>query len=87
MINLPMVVQDACLGTLNIGSIERAILIQTLSIFQQVATQIRVCHRARQCLWGDQPVAKQLARENVYLTEELKGQPGLRYGRGSEPGL
>ena len=51
MINLPMVVQDACLGTLNIGSIGRAILIQTLSIFSSASGDAdRVCHRARQCL-------------------------------------
>ncbi|MBX3238132.1 MAG: sigma 54-interacting transcriptional regulator [Nitrospiraceae bacterium] len=73
MINLPMVVQDACLGTLNIGSVETGQPDPAvLEFLQQVATQIGLAIAHVRAYEEINRLRDQLARENVYLSEELK---------------
>ena len=73
MINLPMLVQDACLGTLNIGSVETGDPApELLEFLQQVATQIGFAIAHVRAYEEINRLREQLARENVYLVEELK---------------
>jgi formate hydrogenlyase transcriptional activator len=73
MINVPLLVQDACLGTLNIGSMERGDPEPELIEFlQQVATQIGLAIAHVRAYEEINRLREQLARENVYLAEELK---------------
>ncbi|WHZ25054.1 MAG: Transcriptional regulator, Fis family [Nitrospira sp.] len=73
MINLPMVVQDSCLGTLNIGSVEAGLPDpDDVEFLQQVATQIGFAIAHVNAYEEINRLREQLARENVYLTEELK---------------
>ena len=84
MINLPMVVQDACLGTLNIGSIEAGHPDpDAVDFLQQVATQIGFAIAHVNAYEEINRLREQLARENVYLTEELKANQdfGMVVGR------
>lgn len=73
MINLPMVVQDACLGTLNIGSVEAGHPDPyDVEFLQQVATQIGFAIAHVNAYEEINRLREQLAQENVYLAEELK---------------
>ena len=73
MINLPMVVQEACLGTLNIGSVEAGHPDpDDVDFLQQVATQIGFAIAHVNAYEEINRLREQLARENVYLNEELK---------------
>ena len=84
MINLPMVVQEACLGTLNIGSIEAGPPDPAdVDFLQQVATQIGFAIAHVNAYEEISRLKEQLARENVYLAEELKANQdfGIVVGR------
>ena len=84
MINLPMVVQEACLGTLNIGSIEAGPPDPAdVDFLQQVATQIGFAIAHVNAYEEITRLKEQLARENVYLAEELKANQdfGIVVGR------
>ena len=84
MINLPMVVQEACLGTLNIGSIEAGPPDPAdVDFLQQVATQIGFAIAHVNAYEEINRLKEQLARENVYLAEELKANQdfGIVVGR------
>ena len=84
MINLPMVVQEACLGTLNIGSIEAGPPDPAdVDFLQQVATQIGFAIAHVNAYEEITRLKEQLARENVYLVEELKANQdfGIVVGR------
>ena len=73
MINLPMIVQEACLGTLNIGSVEAGPPDPSdVEFLQQVATQIGFAIAHVNAYEEINRLREQLARENVYLTDELK---------------
>src|SRR5437764_11048096 len=73
MINLPLLVQDTCLGTLNIGSVESGDPDQgDLEFLQQVATQIAFAIAHVRAYERINRLREQLAQENVYLVEELK---------------
>ena len=73
MINLPMLVQEACLGTLNIGSVEAGLPDpDDVDFLQQVATQIGFAIAQVNAYEEINRLKEQLARENVYLAEELK---------------
>lgn len=73
MINIPMMVQEACLGTLNIGSVEAGSPDpDDVDFLQQVATQIGFAIAHVNAYEEINCLREQLARENVYLTEELK---------------
>ena len=84
MINLPMVVQEACLGTLNIGSVEAGHPDPAdVDFLQQVATQIGFAIAHVNAYEEINRLKEQLARENVYLAEELKANQdfGIVVGR------
>jgi formate hydrogenlyase transcriptional activator len=84
MINLPMVVQEACLGTLNIGSVEAGHPDPAdVDFLQQVATQIGFAIAHVNAYEEISRLKEQLARENVYLAEELKANQdfGIVVGR------
>ena len=73
MINLPLLVKDKCLGTLNIGSIESGEPHpKELEFLTQVAMQIAYAIDHVQAYEQIDRLREQLAREKVYLTEELK---------------
>ena len=84
MINLPMVVQEACLGTLNIGSIEAGPPDPAdVDFLQQVATQIGIDIAHVNAYEEITSLKEQLTRENVNLAEELKANQdfGIVVGR------
>lgn len=84
MINLPMVVQESCLGTLNIGSVEAGPPDpDDVEFLQQVATQIGFAIAQVNAYEEINHLREQLARENVYLAEELKSTQnyGIVMGR------
>lgn len=73
MINLPLLVKDRCLGILNIGSIESGVPDpQDLEFLTQVAMQIAYAIDHVQAYEQINRLREQLARENVYLSEELR---------------
>ncbi len=73
MINLPLLVRDKCLGILNIGSIEPGDPDPgDLEFLTQVALQIAYAIDHVQAYEEIDRLRDQLAKENVYLTEELR---------------
>jgi formate hydrogenlyase transcriptional activator len=73
MINLPLLVGDACIGTLNIGSVQRGEPDQAdLEFLQLVATQIAYAIDHVQAYEQIDRLRQQLTRENEYLADELK---------------
>ena len=73
MINLPLLVGESCIGTLNIGSVERGEPDPGhLDFLQLVATQIAYAIDHVQAYEQIDKLRQQLARENEYLVEELK---------------
>lgn len=73
MINLPLLIGDRCLGVLNIGSIESGTPDPgDLEFLTQVAIQIAAAIDHVQAYEQIDRLRNQLAKENVYLSEELK---------------
>jgi len=73
IINLPLLVGDKCLGILNIGSIESGVPDPgDLEFLTQVAMQIAYAIDHVQAYEQIDRLRQQLAKENVYLIEELK---------------
>ncbi|HMU54432.1 MAG TPA: sigma 54-interacting transcriptional regulator [Nitrospira sp.] len=73
MINLPLMVRDRCLGTLNIGSIQSGEPDPAdLKFLQQVATQIAYAIDHVQAYERIKRLTEQLQRENEYLAAEVK---------------
>lgn len=72
MVNLPLLVQQTCLGTLNIGSVQTGEIEPDLREFlQQVATQIAYA-LDHVCSYEEiNRLRQQLVRENAYLEEKL----------------
>jgi formate hydrogenlyase transcriptional activator len=73
MINLPLLVRDRCLGVLNIGSMESGPPDpEDIEFLAQVAIQIAYAIDHVQAYEQIDRLRDQLAKENVYLDEELK---------------
>ncbi len=73
MINLPLLVKERCLGVLNIGSIESGVPNSgDLEFLTQVALQIAYAIDHVQAYEQIDRLRSQLAKENVYLNEELR---------------
>jgi len=73
MINLPLLIGESCIGTLNIGSVQRGELDPVhLEFLQLVATQIAYAIDHVRAYEQIDRLRQQLARENQYLTDELK---------------
>src|SRR3989449_11122982 len=73
MINLPLLVRGACLGTLNIGSVQTGKPEpQILEFLQQIATQIAFAIDHVRAYEQINRLREQLAKENEYLVEEIR---------------
>lgn len=73
MINLPLLVREKCLGVLNLGSVDSGNPDpDALEFLSQVAMQIAYAIDHVQAYEEINLLRQQLARENVYLVEELK---------------
>lgn len=73
MINIPLLVQETCIGVLNIGSVESDDLDPVSQEFlTQVAMQMAYAIDHVQAYEQIDRLRKQLAKENMYLTEELR---------------
>lgn len=73
MINSPLLIGDACIGTLNIGSVQHGEPDQAdLEFLQLVATQIAYAIDHVRAYEQIDQLRQQLARENEYLVEELR---------------
>ncbi len=73
MINAPLLVGDTCIGTLNIGSVQRGDPDPAdLEFLQLVATQIAYAIDHVRAYEQIDRLRDQLVRENEYLVEELK---------------
>ena len=79
MINLPLLVREHCLGTLNIGSVQTGHLDQDdCKFLQQVATQSAYAIDHVLAYEQIQQLSDRLRRENEYLAEEVKASRNLR---------
>ena len=73
MINLPLMVGENCLGSLNIGSVESGEPDpENLEFLRQVATQIALAIDHVRAYEKISRLQEELARENAYLIEEIK---------------
>ena len=73
MINLPLLVKDQCLGVLNIGTRESGDPDPgDIEFLTQVAMQIAYAIDHVQAYEQIDQLRNQLAKENVYLNEELR---------------
>ncbi|HJU04060.1 MAG TPA: sigma 54-interacting transcriptional regulator [Nitrospiraceae bacterium] len=73
MINLPLLVRDTCLGTLNIGSVQAGEPhAEDMEFLRQVATQIAFAIDHVRAYEQINRLSEQLAHENEYLVEEIK---------------
>ena len=73
MINLPLLVRDTCLGTLNIGSVQTGDPdVEDMEFLGQVASQIALAIDQVQAYEQINRLREELARENEYLVEEIK---------------
>lgn len=73
MFNLPLLIGERCIGTLNIGSVERGAPAPAhVEFLQLVATQIAYAIDHVKAYEQIDRLRQQLARENEYLVEELK---------------
>lgn len=73
MINLPMMVGENCIGSLNIGSIESGNPDpENIEFLRQVATQIALAIDHARAYEEITLLRDQLARENAYLLEEVR---------------
>lgn len=86
MINLPLVVREHCLGTLNIGSNQAGEPdLDDLKFLQQVATQIAYAIDHVLAYQQIHELSEQLRRENEYLVEEVKASRNLGSVVGESP--
>jgi formate hydrogenlyase transcriptional activator len=86
MINLPLLVREHCLGTLNIGSTQPGELqADDLKFLQQVATQIAYAIDHVRAYQQIKQLSEQLRRENEYLAEEVKANRNLKEVVGESP--
>jgi formate hydrogenlyase transcriptional activator len=73
MINIPMIIGDNCIGSLNIGSVESGDPDPENVLFlRQVATQIALAIDHVRAYEEIHHLKEQLTRENAYLLEEIK---------------
>ncbi|WHZ13975.1 MAG: Transcriptional regulator, Fis family [Nitrospira sp.] len=86
MINLPLLVREHCLGTLNIGSVQPGEPDpDDCKFLQQVATQIAYAIDHVLAYQQIKQLSERLRRENEYLAEEVKASRNLRLVVGTSP--
>jgi formate hydrogenlyase transcriptional activator len=84
MINLPLLVREHCLGTLNIGSVQPGEPDpDDCKFLQQVATQIAYAIDHVLAYQQIKQLSERLRRENEYLAEEVKASRNLRLVAGT----
>ncbi|MFO0730775.1 MAG: GAF domain-containing protein [Nitrospiraceae bacterium] len=80
MINLPLLVREHCLGTLNIGSTQPGTLdADDVKFLQQVATQIAYAIDHVRAYQQIKQLSDELRRENEYLAEQVKSTRNLDF--------
>ncbi len=73
MVNLPLLARGTCLGTLNIGSVASGEPdSETLEFLRQVAIQVALAIENVRAYEQLTQLSQQLAKQNAYLTEEIK---------------
>jgi formate hydrogenlyase transcriptional activator len=73
MINLPLLIHDTCLGTLNIGSVQTGVPdVEEMEFLEQVASQIASAIDHVQAYEQINRLREELAWENEYLAEDIK---------------
>lgn len=73
MVNLPLLARGSCLGTLNIGSVAVGEPdAETLEFLRQIATQVALAIENVRAYEQLTQLSEQLAKQNAYLTEEIK---------------
>ncbi len=86
MINLPLLVREHCLGTLNIGSVQPGEPDpDDCKFLLQVATQIAYAIDHVLAYQQIKQLSERLRRENEYLAEEVKASRNLRLVVGTSP--
>ncbi|WP_447987496.1 sigma 54-interacting transcriptional regulator [Nitrospira sp. Nam74] len=86
MINLPLIVHDTCLGTLNIGSVQTGEPDpEDLKFLQLVATQISFAIDHVRAYEEIKRLSDQLRHENEYLAEEVRLSRNLGTMVGESP--
>lgn len=88
MINLPLIIRDTCIGTLNIGSVESGLPgANDVEFLQQVAKQIALAIDNVLAYEQLNVLKRQLSEENQYLTEEIKASHNFGAMVGNSPAL
>ncbi len=73
MVNLPLLARRSCLGTLNIGSVESGEPDpEALEFLRQIAIQVALAIENVQAYEQLTRLSRDLAKQNAYLTEEIK---------------
>ena len=87
MINLPLLIHDTCLGTLNIGSVQTGDPdVEDMEFLEQVASQIAFAIDHVQAYEQINRLREELAWENEYLVEEINTHPQFWHDGGEECG-
>jgi hydrogenase-4 transcriptional activator len=84
MVNLPLLARGTCLGTLNIGSVASGEPDgETLEFLRQFAIQVALAFENVRAYEQLAQLSQQLAKQNAYLTEEIKQEcnSGLLVGK------
>jgi formate hydrogenlyase transcriptional activator len=80
MVNLPLLARGNCLGALNIGSLESGEPdVETVEFLRQIATQVALAIENVQAYERLTKLSRQLAKQNAYLTEEIRQE--CNFGR------
>ncbi|ULA64401.1 MAG: Formate hydrogenlyase transcriptional activator [Nitrospira sp.] len=88
MVNLPLLARGNCLGTLNIGSVDSGELdAEMLEFLRQVAIQVALAIENVQAYEQLARLSQQLAKQNAYLTEEIKQDRNFGLLVGKSEGL
>lgn len=80
MVNLPLLARGNCLGALNIGGVESGEPdSETVEFLRQIATQVALAIENVQAYERLTKLSRQLAKQNAYLTEEIRQE--CNFGR------
>src|SRR5512146_249353 len=88
MVNLPLLARGNCMGTLNIGSIASGEPdAETLEFLRQIAIQVALAIENVRAYEQLTELRKQLAKQNAYLTDEIKQEYNFGLLVGKSEGL
>ena len=87
MIDLPLLIHDTCLGTLNIGSVQTGVPdVEEMEFLEQVASQIASAMNHVQAYEQINRLREELAWGNEYLAEGHQTHPQFWHDGGEECG-